>query len=176
MCIPLAVGLAVGALGAVQSIGQYQAESQAASASQKAYRQQRTLNQEAANRAYQQTQLKLKGEFDQASQKAEQLLIQRLQAQGATLASGRTGQSVGGLLADAARIEGKDLGALGMNLAYAQQDYFFGMENIYQQQRSANIQAASQRLAKPSAAGLALNLAGAALGGVQAGMALKPPE
>ena len=50
------------------------------------------------------------------------------------------------------------------------------MENIYQQQRSANIQAASQRLAKPSAAGLALNLAGAALGGVQAGMALKAPS
>ena len=87
MCLPLVVGLAVGALGAVQSISQYQVESQAASASQKAYRQQRTLNQEAANRAYQQTQLKLKGEFDQAAQKSEQLLIQRLQAQGATLAA-----------------------------------------------------------------------------------------
>jgi hypothetical protein len=62
-----------------------------------------------------------------------------------------TGQSIGGLLADAERVEGKDLGALGMNLAYAQQDYFFGMENIYTQQKTANIQAASQRTAKPSA-------------------------
>lgn len=176
MCTSVIVGLAVGGLSAIQSIAGYQAESQAAAASQRAYQQQRTLNQEAANRAYQQTQLKLKGEFDQAAQKSEQLLIQRLQAQGATLAAGRTGQSVGGLLADAARAEGKDLGALGMNLAYAQQDYFFGMENIYQQQRSANIQAASQRLPKPSAGGLALNLAGAALGGVQAGMALKAPS
>jgi hypothetical protein len=63
-----------------------------------------------------------------------------------------------------------------MNLAYAQQDYFFGMENIYQQQKSADIQAASQRTAKPSAGGLALNLAGNVLSGVSAGMALKAPS
>lgn len=176
MCDTISIGLAVGGLSAIQSIASYQAESQAASASQKAYKQQRTFNQEAANRAYQQTQLKLKGEFDQASQKAEQLLIQRLQAQGSTLASGRTGQSVGGLLTDAARVEGKDLGALGMNLAYAQQDYFFGMENIYQQQRSDNIQAASQRLAKPSVGGLVLGLAGAGLSGYQAGSAFKAQQ
>jgi hypothetical protein len=62
-----------------------------------------------------------------------------------------------------------------MNLAYAQQDYFFGMENIYQQQTSANITAASQRQAKPSAGGLALGLAGNVLSGVSAGMALKAP-
>jgi hypothetical protein len=63
-----------------------------------------------------------------------------------------------------------------MNLAYAQQDYFFGMENIYTQQKTANIQAASQRVAKPSAGGLVLGLAGSALSGVQAGLALKAPE
>jgi len=63
-----------------------------------------------------------------------------------------------------------------MNLAYAQQDYFFGMENIYQQQKSADITAASQRQAKPSAGGLALGLAGSALSGVQAGLALKAPS
>jgi hypothetical protein len=178
MCLPAAaaIGIATGLMSAVQSIAGYQAQSQAAAASQRAYKQQRDLNQEAANRAYQQTQLKLKGEMEQASQQAEQGLIRRLQAQGATLAAGRTGQSIGGLLMDAARVEGKDLGALGMNLAYAQQDYFFGMENIYQQQKSANIQAASQRLAKPSGAGLALGLAGAALSGVQAGMSLTAPS
>ena len=175
MCEPISIAIATAALGAVQSIAGYQAQSQAASASQKAYKQQRTLNQEAANRAYQQTQLKMKGEMDKASQQAEQGLVRRLQAQGSTLAAGRTGQSIGGLLADAERVEGRDLGTLGMNLAYAQQDYFFGMENIYQQQKSADIQAASQRTAKPSGAGLALNLAGNVLSGVSAGLALKAP-
>jgi hypothetical protein len=162
-------------MGAVQSIAGYQAESQAASASQRAYIEQRNLNQQAANRAYQQTQLKMKGELDKASQAAEQGLVRRLQAQGSTLAAGRTGQSIGGLLADAERVEGKDLGALGMNLAYAQQDYFFGMESIFNQQKSANMSAASQRLAAPSAGSLVLGLAGSALSGVSAGMALKAP-
>jgi hypothetical protein len=176
MCNPaIAIGLATGLMGAVQSIAGFQAQSQAARASEQAYQQQRNLNQEAANRAYQQTQLKMKGEMEKASQQAEQGLVRRLQAQGTTLAAGRSGQSIGGLLADAERVEGKDLGALGMNLAYAQQDYFFGMENIYQQQNTANISAASKRIAAPSAGGLALGIAGAGLSGVQAGLALKAP-
>jgi hypothetical protein len=162
-------------MGAVQSIAGYQAQSQAARASEQAYQQQRTLNQEADNRAYQQTQLKMKGEMDKATQQAEQGLVRRLQAQGSTLAAGRTGQSIGGLLADAERVEGRDLGTLGMNLAYAQQDYFFGMENIYQQQKSADIQAASQRVGKPSGAGLALGLAGAGLSGYSSYTSLKAP-
>ena len=56
MCFPAAIGIATGLMGAVQSIAGYQAQSQAARASEQAYQQQRTLNQEAANRAYQQTQ------------------------------------------------------------------------------------------------------------------------
>jgi len=176
MCTPaIAIGVATGLMGAVQSIAGYQAQSQAARASERAYQQQRTLNQEAANRAYQQTQLKMKGEMEKASQQAEQGLVRRLQAQGSTLAAGRAGQGVTGLLADAERVEGRDLGSLGMNLAYAQQDYFFGMEDINRQQNAANISAASQRVGKPSAGGLALGLAGAALSGVQAGLALKAP-
>jgi hypothetical protein len=175
MCTPILIGVATGLMSAVQSIAGFQAESSAARASERAYQQQRTLNQEAANRAYQQTQLKMKGQMEKASQDAEQGLIRRLQAQGGTLAAGRAGQGIGGLLADAERVEGRDLGTLGMNLAYAQQDYFFGMENIYQQQKSADIQAASQRKAKPSAGGLVLGLAGSALSGVQAGLALKAP-
>jgi len=173
MCTPaLAIGIATGLMGAVQSIAGYQAQSQAASASERAYQQQRNLNQEAANRAYQQTQLKMKGEMDKASQAAEQGLVRRLQAQGTTLAAGRSGQSIGGLLADAERVEGRDLGTLGMNLAYAQQDYFFGMENIYTQQKTANISAASRRVAKPSAGGLALGIAGSAIEGTQTAMSL----
>jgi len=176
MCVPAIVGIATGLMSAVQSIAGFQAQSQAAKASERAYQQQRNLNQEAANRAYQQTQLKLKGEMERASQQAEQGLVRRLQAQGTTLAAGRSGQSIGGLLTDAERVEGRDLGALGMNLAYAQQDYFFGMESIYNQQKSADIGAASQRIAAPSAGGLVLGLAGAAMSGVQAGLALKAPS
>jgi hypothetical protein len=176
MCEPITIGIVTGLMGAVQSIAGYQAQSQAARASERAYQQQRTLNQEAANRAYQQQQLKMKGEMDQASQQAEQGLIRRLQAQGTTLSAGRTGQSIGGLLADAERVEGRDLATIGMNLAYAQQDYFFGMENIYNQQRTADINAASQRLAKPSGGELVLGLAGAGISGVQTAMSLKAPK
>jgi hypothetical protein len=174
MCDATVIGIATGLMSAVQSIAGYQAQSQAAAASQRAYQQQRNLNQEAANRAYQQTQLKLKGEMERASQQAEQGLVRRLQAQGTALSAGRTGQSIGGLLTDAERVEGRDLGALGMNLAYAQQDYFFGMESIYNQQKTANISAASQRLAKPSVGGLALGLAGSVLTGYTTAESLKP--
>ena len=166
MCTPaLAIGIATGLMSAVQSIAGYQAQSQAASASERAYQEQRNLNQEAANRAYQQTQLKMKGEMERASQQAEQGLVRRLQAQGTTLSAGRAGQSIGGLLADAERVEGKDLGALGMNLAYAQQDYYFNVENTFNQQKSANAQAAQSRISKASVGGLALGLAGAGLSG-----------
>ena len=177
MCLPVAaiVGIATGVLSAVQSIAQFQNQSAAAAASEQAYQQQRDLNQQAANRAYQQTQLKLKGEMDRASQQAEQLLTQRLQAQGAILASGRTGSSIGALLTDAQRSEGKDLASLGMNLAYATQDYYFGMENILQQQTTANINAASQRIPAPSAGSLVLGIAGAGLSGYQTYASLKAP-
>jgi hypothetical protein len=162
---PLIMGIAQAGMGGLTAIASYQAQNQAASASERAYQEQRNLNQEAANRAYQQSQLKLKGEMEQASQKAELGLVRRLQAQGTTLAAGRAGQSIGGLLADAERVEGKDLGALGMNLAYAQQDYYFNVENTFNQQKSANAQAAQSRISKASVGGLALGLAGAGLSG-----------
>jgi hypothetical protein len=72
MCTPILIGVATGLISAVQSIAGYQAQSQAASASERAYQEQRNLNQEAANRAYQQTQLKMKGQMEKASQQAEQ--------------------------------------------------------------------------------------------------------
>lgn len=162
---PLIMGIAQAGMGGLTAIASYQAQNQAASASERAYQEQRNLNQEAANRAYQQSQLKLKGEMEQASQKAELGLVRRLQAQGTTLAAGRAGQSIGGLLADAERVEGKDLGALGMNLAYAQQDYYFNVENTFNQQKFANAQAAQSRISKASVGGLALGLAGAGLSG-----------
>ena len=173
--IPIIVGVAQAGLGAMQSIAGYSAERAAAKESERAYQEQRTLNAEAANRSYQQSQAQLKGEFDQASQKAEGLLVQRLQAQGSTLAAGRSGQSIGGLLTDAQRTEGRDLATLGQNLGYAQQDYSWNVLNVFEQHKSANIQAAAQRKAKPSTGGLLLGIGGAVLGGVSAGLSLAAP-
>jgi hypothetical protein len=163
-------------MGAVQSIGGYSAERAAARESERAYQEQRQLNAEAANRGYQQAQSKLMGEYAQASQKAEQLLVNRLQAQGTTLAAGRAGQSVGGLLTDAQRTEGKDLATLGMNLGYARQDYTMDTMNLFSQHKTANIQAAAQRKGKPSAGGLVMGLAGAAVSGYGAYASLKAPK
>ena len=175
MCLPVIVGVATAAMGAMSSIAGYSAERQAARESERAYQEQRNLNAQAANRSYQQSQAQLKGEYDRASQKAEQLLVQRLQAQGTTLAAGRSGQSIGGLLTDAQRTEGKDLATLGMNLGYAQQDYSWNVLNVFEQHKSANIQAAAQRKAMPSTGGLLLGLGGAVMSGVSAGLALKAP-
>jgi hypothetical protein len=163
-------------MGAMSSIAGYSAERQAARESERAYQEQRNLNAQAANRSYQQSQAQLKGEFDQAAQKAEGLLVQRLQAQGTTLAAGRSGQSIGGLLTDAQRTEGRDLATLGMNLGYAQQDYSWNVLNVFEQHKSADIQAAGQRKAKPSTGGLLLGLGGAVLSGVSAGMSLAAPS
>jgi len=171
----IVIGITQAITQAGLSIANFVSQTQAAAASERAYQEQRKLNAEAANRAYEQTQLKLKGEYDQAAQKAEELLVGRLQAQGTTLSAGRSGQSIGGLLADAARVEGKDLGSLGMNLAYATAGTSFEMGNIFQQQKSANATAASQRIAAPSIGGLALELGGAALSGVMAAVPFKAP-
>lgn len=194
MCEPItwsmALGMASFGMGAMQSIASYQSQNAAAAASEQAYQQQRTAyeaqltqNQLAANKAYQQQQLKLKGEYEQASQTAEKLLTQRLQAQGAVMASGRMGQSIGGLLGDAQRTEGKDLATLGLNLAYAQQDYGFGMESIFDQQVGANAQAtssinqaAANRVAAPSAGSLVLGIGEAALSGYGTYSSLKAPK
>jgi len=171
----IVIGVSQAVAQAGMSIANFVSQTQAARASERAYQEQRNLNQEAANRAYQQSQLKLKGEMDQAAQKSEELLTQRLQAQGTTLAAGRSGQSIGGLLMDAQRVEGKDLGVLAMNLANSQQDYFFSSESIFQQQKTANVTAANQRIAAPSIGGLLLELGGAALSGVMASVPFKAP-
>jgi hypothetical protein len=176
MCDPaIGLGIATAVMGAVQSIAGYSSERAAARESERAYQEQRQLNAQAADRGYQQAQAKLKGSYDQASQKAEELLVQRLQTQGTTLAAGRAGQSIGGLLTDAQRTEGKDLATLGMNLATDQGDYNWTVNDLYASHKAANIQAAAQRKAMPSTGGLLLGLGGAALSGVSAGFSLKAP-
>ena len=173
MCTPaIAVGVASGLMGAVSSIAGYSAERQAARASEQVYQRDRANAIAAQDVATQQAQLKLKGEYDKSAQQAEQLLVTRLQAQGSTLAAGKAGQSVGGLLTDAQRVEGKDLATLGQNLAYAQQDYLFDANSIFTSTKSAINQAASQRKGMPSAGGLILGIGQAGISGVTTAVSL----
>ena len=166
MCNPaIAIGVATAVMGSMQSIATYQTQRAQARASQKVYEQQRLLDDEAANVGYQKTQLKYKTEKDKADQTAENLLKQRLQTQGTTLASGRAGQSMYALLTDAQRVEGKDLATLGMNLASSGTEYGYNVLDIYTSHKSANAAAASKRTAKPSMGGLALGIGSALVAG-----------
>ena len=204
MCDPtIIIGAATAVMGSLQSIAsyqqeqaqyayqkqvadvQYQSQMRAYEESQRAYQEQIRANEAAANRAYQQEQLKLKSEYDKAAQDAQQLMIAKLQQQGQVFASGRTGKSIALLASDAEREYGKDLANLGTNLGYAQTAYEFGMLDIESQARSANAQAASQRMVRPiepmmgpepSSAGMILGVGTSILGGVSAGMSLKAPS
>jgi hypothetical protein len=218
MCLgaeTLAIVSAIGsaASGAIQSISSYTQQEQAAIAanrasiqaygiqlnqynaqmlgyqeSQRAYQEQIQMNSDAANRAYVSEQNKLRGEQRKAAEDAQKLMLQSMQRQGTVLASGRTGQSIGLLMADAEREYGRDLAMLGQNLAYANEDYFLGMQNIYQENKSANTIAANQRQMKPtsptmpemergpSSIGLLTGLAGAGIEGYSTYNKLKPPK
>jgi hypothetical protein len=187
MCLPAAaVGIFSAVSSAVSSIGAYAAEQanyraqmQAYRASEINYKRQIENNARAANRAYEGEQRKLDFAYSQAAQEAQNRMITALQQQGAILASGRQGQSVGLLMGDAERTAGRDIANLGMNLAYAQTDYFLGAENAFIEATSANNIAASQRMAKPSKPspiGLIAGLGQAAIGGYSAFSSLKAPS
>jgi hypothetical protein len=165
MCEAISLGIATALMGTLSSIASYQTQGAQARASQQVYEQQRRLNAEAANVGYQKAQLKYKGEYDKAADTAQKLSIQRLQTQGTTLAAGRAGQSIGGLLTDAQRVEGRDLATLGMNLASSGTEYGYDVLDIFTSQKSANAEAASKRTAKPSMGGLVLGVGSALVAG-----------
>lgn len=165
---------------------EYAVNMRAYEASQQAYNQQIELNRQAASRAYEKEQLKLKGEYDKAAQDAQTLLVQRMQAQGQTLAAGRTGQSIGLLVNDAQREYGRDLANLGTNLGYATTESILGMDSIFLQQKTADIEAASRRMMEPSkglapvkapvsAGSLVAGIGGGILGGVSSYASTKAP-
>jgi hypothetical protein len=186
MCLPAAVGIFSAVTSALSSIGSfaaeqanYRAQKQAYQASERAYREQIDNNARAANRAYESEQRKLDFAYNKAAQESQQSMISALQQQGAILASGRQGQSVGLLMGDAERTAGRDIATLGMNLAYAQTDYFLGAENAFIEATSANNLAAAGRMAKPSRPspiGLIAGLGGAALSGYEVFSGLKAPS
>ena len=138
-------------------------------ASQQAYAQQLQLNAEAANRAYIADQVRLKNEYDKASIEAQKASVTALQAQGNILASGRVGKSIGLLAQDAERTYGRDMATLGINLGYANEDYYLSSRQTFQQAQSANAQAAANRMIEPTAPsslGLIAGLSGAAFDGL----------
>lgn len=204
MCNPaIIIGAATAVMGGLQSIAgyqqqqaQYQYEEQVAQTqyqyqmrayeeSQRAYQAQIKANEAAANRAYIAEQRKLQTDYDKAAQDAQQLMIDKLKAQGQTLASGRTGKSIALLASDAEREYGRDLANLGTNLGYAREAYTLAGLDIEADARSANAQAAANRMVQPlapmagpapSAAGLVLGIGQAALSGYSAYQGLKAPS
>ena len=181
----LVLGIASATSSAVGSIASYQASQQqyagqmaAYEASQQAYAQQIRLNAEAANRAYVADQMRLKNEYDKAAIDAQKVSINALQAQGNILASGRVGKSIGLLAQDAERTYGRDMATLGINLGYANEDYYLSSRQTFQQAQSANAQAAANRMVRPtapSALGLAAGLGGSVLSGFQTFNEFAPP-
>lgn len=204
MCNPaIIIGAATAVMGSLQSIAgyqqeqaqyqyeqqtaqtQYQYQMQAYAESQRAYQEQIKANEAAANRAYIAEQRKLQTDYEKAAQDAQQLMINKLKAQGEVLASGRTGKSIALLASDAEREYGKDLANLGTNLGYAQEAYTLAGLDIEADARSANAQAAANRMIQPlapiagpapSAAGMVLGIGQAALGGYSAYQVLKAPS
>ena len=130
---------------------QYQAQMAAYEQSERAYEEQLRLTREAASNSYAAKQRELQAEFRKASEEAQRLSVKTLQQQGQVLATGRTGQSIGLLVADAERMEGRDYAMLGQNLAYATEDYYIGAQNIFNQAQSQINVAASGRQIEPSA-------------------------
>lgn len=203
MCNPIViVGAATAVLGGVQTIAsyqqqqayydyeqqvaqtQYQYQVRAYEESQRAYQAQIAANSAAANRAYIAEQQKLQADYAKAAQDAQQLMINKLKGQGQILASGRTGTSIAILASDAEREYGKDLANLGTNLGYAQEAYTLAGLDIEADARSANVQAAANRMAqpivpmagpRPSAANVVLGIGQAALGGYTSYLGLKAP-
>jgi hypothetical protein len=193
LAIVTAVGSAVS--GGIQSIASYNQETQATISanrqsmrayeiqmnqfnaqmmsyqeSQRMYQEQIQMNAEAANRAYVSEQNKFQAEQRKAAEDAQKLMLQSMQRQGTVLASGRSGQSIGLLMADAEREYGRDLAMLGQNLAYSQEDYFLGTQSIFQDAKSANTLAANQRQMKPTQPGMPDMQAGPSSFGLIAGL------
>jgi hypothetical protein len=185
-----AVSIATSVLGTVANYSEQQAQASYANSvaqaqfkqqqslfqqSQNAYEQQLSLNAEAAGRAYTQEQQKLSASNQKAADEAQQLLVKQFQSQGSILASGRSGQSIGLMVADTQREYGRDLANLGLNLGYANMDYGTSVEGARNQWMSANNLAASNRMIEPtaplatpgpSALGLVTGFGNAAMGGL----------
>lgn len=200
MCEPISIATAV--VGIVGTIGSY-SEAQSAAAAQnyaqqqqyqlqlqayhqqeQAYNRQIQLNQQAASKAYMAEQTKIQAQYQKAALEADSLRVKSMRDASIIQASGRSGRSIGILAMDPNREYGRDLATLGLNLGFANANYFQSIDTIFDQATTSNNQAASSRSTKPlepikvagpSSIGLITGIAGAGLSGYQAYSSLKAP-
>ena len=102
------------------------------------------LNNDAANRAYVQEQVKLNEAKRKAAFEQQALLAKSIGNQGSILASGRTGQSVGLLVQDVERQSGFEIAQQTASIESAEQMAAVSMGLAENKAESANNQAASQ--------------------------------
>lgn len=174
---------------------QFDVEMSAFTQSEQSFQQQIELNNQAANRAYVTEQEKLNFEQKQAALEAQNLMASSMRAQGTILSSGRSGQSIGLMAADASKEYSRDLAILGLNLGSAYADYSSGTQSIFEQAQSQQNIAQSNRMLepmapivgpqpipiramsapRPSPLGLISNIAGAGVSAYQTQQSLQPP-
>lgn len=127
----------------------YQVDLNKSIASQQFVNTQLELNKQATSRAMVAEQQKLADAQAQAAFEGQRLLATNLQTQGSVLSSGRTGQSIGLLAADAERRYGQDSAILNRNLETAYGDYQNNSALAVLRQLSADADATSKLLPEP---------------------------
>ena len=100
-------------------------------------------NNEAANRVYEQEQVKISEAKKKAAFAQQTALAKSIGSKGAILSAGRTGQSVGLLINDAERQSGFAQAQATAQLQSSIESSFLGMDSAYLQAQSANNTAAS---------------------------------
>ena len=105
---------------------------------------QKIENASAANRVYRAEQAKLESKRKEAAFEAQSILAKSIGAKGSILASGRTGQSVGLLVTDVERQAGIAKAQQTAMLEADKVAAMIGMEDAFDQNRAADMQAESQ--------------------------------
>lgn len=127
----------------------YQVDLNKSIASEQFVKTQLELNKQATSRAIMAEQQKLNDAQAQAAFEGQRLLATNLQTQGSVLSSGRTGQSIGLLAADADRRYGQDSAILNRNVDMAYGDYQNNSAMAVLRQLSADADATSRLLPEP---------------------------
>jgi hypothetical protein len=128
---------------------EYRASMRAFEQSEIAYARQIDLNTQAANQAYESEQFKIASVRQQVAMEADSLRTSTQQQLGRIAASGRQGQSIGRLMQDASQQYARDIGILGLNLAYANTDFKMELQDNWLAAQNANADAESRRMLRP---------------------------
>ena len=129
-------------------IARHTGQIKAQEAAYRAYGQNLVNIDNAANRAYQTEQLKLKEARDAQAFKSQEIYAKAIGAKGKILAQGQTGQSIGAQVNDAERQAGFAQAKESATMKSKQTQAAFAFERTAEQQRSA-MNAAASRLPAP---------------------------